>query len=164
MRKNRKEWKKIAKHLEEHTKELETIIDDLEVECLDLKSKYNKIIETEGYNSDFLNENLSLNKKIAFLIKQTDDQMKQSPYSKELGLTNWLQNRTNYLITYLRILRTGGTDLQKYTIEKIDKANEERKKALQEKAALETKYNKLVAEVKSYQEMNGKINSLTTVG
>jgi len=154
MKTEKKNWKKIAKQYKKECKELGKIIDTSEDEYSVLEDRYKRLVEKEGYDSNFLKEDPELNKKIAFLIYQTDKQMNQSSHSKEVGLTTWLQNRSNYFITYLKVLKDGGTDLEKFTIEKIDKADQERKEALDKKAKIEAKYNKLLEDIKSYPEIS----------
>jgi len=90
------------------------------------------------YEEDYLREDMSLNQKINFLLDQTEEELKASTHSN-----NFFQNRANYWNNYVRVLRAGGSDLQRFTAQMIEENGTRRKEAEDKYYQLKHKWDSL---------------------
>jgi len=106
---------------------LESIIKDSEARQNLMSKKY------------LMDEDCDFKQQIEHLLKQTQEELNNTPTSE----WTFFQNRSNYFITYIKAMRVGGSELQRFTSELIDKALSDRNKAENKYMNLEQKYNTL---------------------
>jgi len=91
-----------------------------------------------NYSKGFINNDWDFNRKIEFLLKQTQIELKNEP--KKETLLHWAQERTSYFITYVKALRAGGSELQMFASNLIYEAQNKRNEAENRYANLKAKY------------------------
>jgi len=106
------------------------------------KLKQNKQLENKSnYKNVFLRDDWDFNRKIEFLLNQTQIELKATPKNQ----WSFFQSRSNYLSAYIRAMRAGGTELQKFTADLIDSTHDRRN-------VIEDKYLNLKAKYESFAE------------
>ncbi|MBD3842315.1 MAG: hypothetical protein IE909_10595, partial [Campylobacterales bacterium] len=90
------------------------------------------------YDSDFLRDDMSLNEKIDFLIRQTEKELK-----RDTNRNDFMQNRANFFVNYIKVMREGGSELQRFVADTVEDALNKRREAQNQFYKIEEKYKNL---------------------
>lgn len=92
----------------------------------------------QHYGAEYFREDMSLNEKIDYIINQTERELK-----RDVNRNDFMQNRANFFVDYIKCMRAGGNELQRFVIDTVDEAFRRRNEATHKYAKMEIGYNHL---------------------
>ncbi|RYA23886.1 hypothetical protein CRU96_05620 [Malaciobacter halophilus] len=108
----------------------------------ELEEELKRLEPPKSYDDGFLNENMSLNEQIDFLIRQTEQEL-----NRNTSRNDFFQNRATYWCNYAKVMRQGGNELQKFCIQMIEDSQRKRNEAYHKYVEIEEKHNKMLNQI-----------------
>ncbi len=136
---------------EKQIAELKQNIQTLSLNLEKMLEENNSLKSLPNYSRQFISDDMSLNEKVDFLIRQTEEELKNAPNDDNLAFL-WLQKRVTYFLTYVKAMRTGGSELQRFTADMIEDAQKRRNDAENKFLNLEEHYKKIKECCKSIEK------------
>ncbi len=136
---------KLKDEVKKLKKKLNNRVDALEDDVNDLK-----------YQQKLL-PNKTLDEKLQIIFKKSDI---LNSVNTDCFLQEALQNFNKFYIEYIKVLKSDGNELQKWAIEQIEKANNEKKEESKKRILANHKYEILLEKIKKMQDATRAIVNL----